>query len=71
MKNISIKQTGYGHWEVSTTFRNKTIKCITTNSVAIDNYKSDLMPKQRGTFGRTARQASIELYNEIVNANKK
>jgi hypothetical protein len=70
MESISIQQTGYGHWKISTQFRNTVISCITTDSVSIDNYRSDLCDREKGAFGQTRKQAATSLYNEIVRANK-
>lgn len=40
--NLEIRQTGYGHWRISCDYRNKRISTITTDSMAIDDYRSDI-----------------------------
>ena len=37
---LSVLPHGHGHWLISTDHRNKSICCITTNSIAVDEYKS-------------------------------
>jgi hypothetical protein len=37
---LSVLPHGHGHWLISTDHRNKNICCITTNSVAVGEYKS-------------------------------
>lgn len=66
MKTITIRKTGYGHWEISTTIRGKERKTITTDSISIDNYDTDMRPRERGQMGQTKKQAAQCLYNEIV-----
>jgi hypothetical protein len=62
---LDIKQTGYGHWRITTVHYNKEISCITTNSKAIDAYNSgDYSPKSRVNSGYR------ELRNEIIRKNK-
>ena len=65
MKHIQIQFSGYGHWKISTTIRGKERQTITTNSIAIDNYKSDMLDRERGAMGQTKKQAAKCLYNEI------
>jgi len=38
-RNLSVLQTGYGHWEISCDYRGKRISCTTTDSVSIDNWR--------------------------------
>jgi hypothetical protein len=69
MKSLQIKQTSYGHWYVSFDYRNRVIGATTTNSVAIDDYKSDPCEKD----GRELRKKRgyTALYNEVVRNNYK
>lgn len=41
MKKLSIEQTGYGHWKVTTNYYNKDISATITSATAIDDYRSD------------------------------
>lgn len=38
---LRIRQTCYGHWEVTTNYYGKEISCTTTDSMSIDDYNSD------------------------------
>lgn len=70
MKQISILTAGYGHFKISTTYRNKTISAITTNTLAIDRYRDNESPaKAHKDGGFTRNQAAMALYNQIVRAN--
>lgn len=68
MKTIYIKKTGYGHWKISMEYRNKTISTTTTNSMAVDDFNSDIHERQ----GRKLRwKAGYEqLKNELILKNK-
>ena len=68
MKTISIKKTGYGHWLISMEYRRKTISTTTTNSMAVDDFNSDIDEKQ----GRKLRwKAGYEqLKAELILKNK-
>jgi len=68
MKHIQIQFSGYGHWKISTTIRGKEKQTITTNSIAVDNYNSDMNDRERGAMGQTKKQAAKSLYNEIARA---
>lgn len=65
---IIIKQTGYGHWKVSTMYYGKLISTTTTDSIAIDDYNSDPYEKE----GRRLRKLSgyNALREEIIRDNK-
>lgn len=52
MNYISILPSGYGHWKISMEYRKKTISCVTSNSTAIDDYRSDEFEKD----GRVLRK---------------
>jgi hypothetical protein len=64
MKKLFIAQTGYGHWRVSFRYRNYDLSAITTNSRAIDWYRSDDFEK----VGRKkAQKLGFELLkNEVL-----
>lgn len=70
MKNIQITFAGYGHFTISTTFRGKEYKTVTTNTQAIDRYRdTDKADHTRGELGMTRNQSATTLYNEIKRAN--
>lgn len=70
MKNtIQIQQTGYDHWKITTSYRGKQISCTTTDSISIDNYRSDMDDRERGVMGQTRKQAAQSLRNQIIRAN--
>jgi hypothetical protein len=70
MKKISIIPSGYGHFKITTTYRNKDISTVTTNTLAIDRYRdTDKPDRSRGERGLTRNQAANALYNEIVRNN--
>lgn len=60
MKRLTIMPSGYGHFKITTTHYNKEISCTTTNTRAIDAWKSDT-PK---------KWAYNDLRNEIIRKNK-
>lgn len=65
---LTIRQTGYGHWKITTTHYGKEISTITTDSVSIDDYNSD--PEERE--GRRLRKLSgyNSLRGQIIRDNK-
>jgi len=46
-KRLTIRQTGYGHWKIECDYRGKRIYTITTDSMAIDDYRSEQGEKSR------------------------
>lgn len=68
MKTISIKKTGYGHWLISMEYRKKVIRTTTTNSMAVDDFNSDIDEKQ----GRRLRWKAgyTQLRKELILKNK-
>lgn len=66
-RNLTIRQTGYGHWRISMDYRGKTISTVTTNSTAIDNFNSEFGEKIDGCNRRKSGYES--LCNEIIRAN--
>ena len=70
MKKITIAFAGYGHFKITTTYRNNEVSAITTNTLAIDRYKdSESAVKAKLDGGFTKAQAAKALYNEIKRAN--
>lgn len=68
MKKIdSILPAGYGHFFISITYKRKTYKARSTNTLAIDRYKDDSIPeKAKGNNDCYTRlQAAKALYNEV------
>lgn len=67
--NLEIRQTGYGHWRITTTHYGKDISCTTTNSKAIDDYNSEDGERDRG---RLRKKQGYELLRlECIRANSK
>lgn len=60
---LSVLPHGYGHWLVSTEHYGKSICCITTNSVGVDEYK------QGDSHAEVARGYKA-LRSEIIRKNK-
>jgi hypothetical protein len=58
-KHIRIEQTGYGHYRISMIIYNKLFSTITTDSVAVDEYK-DFDNTRRSNVGYKA------LYSELM-----
>jgi len=70
MKQISIMLSGYGHFKITTTYRNRDISTVTTNTLAIDRYRDNESPARAHKDGHfTRNQAANALYNEIVRNN--
>jgi len=69
MKTIHIQQKGYGHWKISMEYRNRIISCVTTDSMAVDDFNSSIDEKQ----GRKLRwKAGYEqLKRELIMSNFK
>lgn len=65
-----IRFSGYGHYNVSFDFRNKSIAVTTTNTQAIDRYHDDNDGIDNNKFYTTKKRALYSLYRECVNANK-
>lgn len=67
-RNLDIQQTGYGHWRVTMDYRGKRIGAVTTNSAAVDNFRSE--QGERDNSGRNRIKAGYEdLCNEIIRGN--
>lgn len=66
-KNLRIQQTGYGHWKICCDYRGKQICTTTTDSMAIDDYRSEYGEKD----GREYRQKRgyTALVNQIIRDN--
>lgn len=59
---LSVLPNGHGHWLISTDHYGKSMCCITTNSVAIDEYKS-------GESRAEVTRGYKKLRNEIIRRN--
>jgi hypothetical protein len=57
-KHINIEQTGYGHYRISMVIYNQTFSKITTNSVAVDEYR-DFDNTRRSNSGYRALYAIL------------
>ena len=69
--NLSILPSGYGHWRIECDYRGKRIGCVTTDSEAIDDYRSDGDEKRYGC--NRMKMGYETLVNKIIdyyNKNK-
>ena len=65
-RGLQIEMIGYGHWKISCLVRGVSKSCITTNSYAVDLFRSDELRRD----GRSCRrQGYIELCSEIIRKN--
>jgi hypothetical protein len=68
-KNIRIKQTGYGHWQVSADYYGKRRTIVTTDSEAIDNFNSEFGEKKDGCNRRKQGYATLLSYIKRASSN--
>lgn len=62
-------KTGHGHWKINTVYRGKEISCVTTNSVAIDEYFNTDEDEKDGNEIVWLRGYS-SLRSELIRKNK-
>ena len=67
-RNLSIMLTGHGHWKIICDYRGKRIHTTTTDSVSVDNFRSD--PTDRDREGYPKLRGYRSLCSEIVRANR-
>lgn len=67
-RNLKIEMSGYGHWKISIDYRGKRISTTTTNSVAVDNFKSEYGEKQDGR--NRVKEGYEDLCNEVIRDNE-
>lgn len=65
-RNIRIEFAGYGHWDVSADYRGKRVKIRTTDSMAIDDFKSD--PYEKDGRENRRKRGYTTLMNAIARA---
>jgi hypothetical protein len=68
-RNLTVTFSGYGHWKISCTYRGKEIKAVTTNSMAVDDFKSSEQGEKDGRQSRRLRGYNT-LISEIIRANQ-
>ena len=66
-RNLSIISTGRGHYRIECDFRGKTISAVTTNTMAIDNFNSEIGEKMNGR--NRMKEGYEDLCNEIIRKN--
>jgi hypothetical protein len=66
-RNLSIISTGRGHFRIECDYRGKTISAITTNTMAIDGFKSEIGEKMDGR--NRMKEGYEDLCNEIIRKN--
>ena len=62
--NLTILPSGYGHWKISCDYRGKRISCITNDSEAVDDYKSNPGEKKDGC--NRIKSGYLCLINSII-----
>ena len=67
-RNLTIAFKSYGNWEIECDYRNKRIHAITTNSMAVDDFKSDFGETNDDGINRRKHGYEI-LINEIIREN--
>lgn len=68
-RNLSISFRSYGHWRIECDYYGKRISCITTDSIAIDDFNSEFDEKDEDGFNRRL-QGYTSLCSEIIRKNK-
>jgi hypothetical protein len=66
-RNLSIMSTGRGHYRIECDYRGKTIYTVTTNTMAIDNFNSEMGEKIDGR--NRIKEGYENLCNEIIRKN--
>jgi hypothetical protein len=66
-RNLSIMSTGRGHYRIECDYRGKNIYTITTNTMAIDNFNSEMGEKIDGR--NRIKEGYENLCNEIIRKN--
>jgi hypothetical protein len=66
-RNLSIISTGRGHYRIQFDYKGKTISAVTTNTMAIDNFNSDVFEKMDGR--NRMKEGYEDLCNEIIRKN--
>lgn len=63
-KPITINFVSHGHWRITMNHYNKNLSCITNNSVAVDEYRSE--ENERDSEGIVWLRGYKTLKNEIL-----
>jgi len=66
-RNLSIMSTGRGHYRIECDYRGKTIYTVTTNTMEIDNFNSEMGEKIDGR--NRIKEGYENLCNEIIRKN--
>lgn len=66
-RNLTISSTGSGHFRIECDYRGKRISAITTNTMAIDDFRSEYGEKQDGR--NRMKEGYETLCNEIIRKN--
>lgn len=68
VKNLQVCFRSYGHWNISITYKGQPIHAVTTNSQAVDDYKSDSTEKDGQEYRK--KRGYEALCNECIRKNK-
>lgn len=66
-RNLTIRSTGYGQYKLTIDYRGKEISCHSTNSIDVDNFKSDFGDIEDG-FNRI-KLGYTNLCSEVIRKN--
>lgn len=61
---ITVRFSGYGHWKITTTYYGREINIVSTNSIAVDDYKDD--DSRRSNRGEKVLRAECIRRNKIM-----
>jgi len=70
MKRIRILNIGRGHYKIFADVNGQTQTAITTNTIAIDAYRTDPEDFEPGAYYETPEEAADALMNEIYTQNE-
>lgn len=68
-RNLTVEIESYGHWKISMNYRGKRLSTTTTDSKAVDNFKSDF-DQRNNQKGSLRKQGYQHLCEEIIDKNK-
>lgn len=68
-RGLTIEFSGYGHYKITADIRGKRKHCNTTNSMAVDDFKSEFGEIDDRTLENRRKRGYTELLNEIIAAN--
>jgi len=64
-RGLTIEFSGYGHYKITADIRGKRKHCITTNSMAVDDFKSEFGEIDEATRENRRKRGYEDLISEI------